>query len=108
MSSPLWRIALFGGFVSATLQPALQLLFAELRQPAALASLRTFSADPFAAVALPPLQADAVDIAPLLVPAWIGIAICGFFYLLLRLIRALREIGRMPAVSSAALERDAN
>jgi beta-lactamase regulating signal transducer with metallopeptidase domain len=108
MSSPLWRIALFGGFVSATLQPVLQLLFAELRRPAALASLRTLSVDPFAAVALPPLQADAIDIAPLLVPAWLGVAICGFFYLLVRLIRALREIGRMPAVSSGALERDAN
>jgi beta-lactamase regulating signal transducer with metallopeptidase domain len=107
MSSPLWRIALFGGFISATLQPALQGLFTDFPHAAALALPRTFSADPFAAVVLPPLQADAIDVAPLLIPVWLGIACSSVAYLIMRLVRVMREIGRMPVVSSPALERSA-
>lgn len=107
MSSPLWRIALFGGFATATLQPALQGFFADFQRTAALASPRIFSADPFAAVVLPPLQADAIDVAPLLIPVWLGIACGGIAYLLLRLVRVMRDTGRMPAVSSPALEHSA-
>ena len=62
----------------------------------------------FAALMLPPLQADAIDIAPLLVPAWLGVAGCGLVYLLMRLVRVMREIGRMPVLSSPALERSAH
>jgi beta-lactamase regulating signal transducer with metallopeptidase domain len=107
MSSPLWRIALFGGFISATLQPALQDLFTDFQYTAALASPRGFSADPFAAMVLPPLHADAIDLAPLLVPVWLGIACSSIAYLFVRLGRVMREIGRMPVVSSPALERNA-
>jgi beta-lactamase regulating signal transducer with metallopeptidase domain len=105
MSSTLWRIALFGGFVSATLQPVLQGFFADTGHTAALALQRPFPGDPFAALALPLLQADAIDLAPVLIPAWLGIAFCSVAYLLTRLARVMREIGRMPVVSSPALER---
>lgn len=108
MSSPLWRIALFGGFISATLQPALQGFFTDFQHTAALASSHTFSADPFAALVLPPLQADAIDVAPLLIPVWLGIACCSIVYLLMRLFRVMREIGRMPVLSSPAFERSAH
>ncbi len=107
-SSPLWRIALFGGFVSATLQPALLGLLADLPLAPASASQPAFSEDAFAALMLPPLQADAIDIAPLLVPAWLGIAGCGIVYLLMRLVRVLREIGQTPVVSSPDVERTAH
>ena len=40
MSSPLWRIALFGGFISATLQPALLGLVTDIAHTTALASPR--------------------------------------------------------------------
>jgi beta-lactamase regulating signal transducer with metallopeptidase domain len=108
MSSPLWRIALFGGFFSATLQPVLLGVFANFQHTAALASHPSFSKDAFAALVLPPLQADAIDIAPLLVPVWLGIAGCGIVYLLVRLVRVMREIDRMPVVSSTAIERSAH
>lgn len=106
MSSPLWRIALFGGFVTATLQPALQGFFTDFEQSATLASPRIFSADhPFAA--LPPLQADAIDVAPLLIPVWLGVACISVAYLFMSLSRVMREIGRMPVASSPALDRSA-
>ena len=108
MSSPLWRIALFGGFISATLQPALQGFFTDFQNTAALASSRIFSTDPFAALVLPPLQADAIDVAPLLIPVWLGIACCSIVYLLMRLFLVMREIGRMPVLSSPAFERSAH
>jgi beta-lactamase regulating signal transducer with metallopeptidase domain len=108
LSSPLWRIALFGGFVSATLQPALQALFTNFSRAGAHASSRILSADPFAGVVLPPLQADAIDLAPFLVPVWLGIACGGVTYLFICLGRVLRETGRMPVVSSPALERSAH
>ena len=73
LSSSLWRIALFGGFISATLQPALQGFFADFQQGAALAEHRTQSEVAFAGVVITPLQADAIDFAPLLVPAWLVI-----------------------------------
>ncbi len=108
MSSPLWRIALFGGYVSATLQPALQSVFADFQHTAALAAHPTFSENPFAALALPPLQADAIDIAPLLIPVWLGIASCGVVFLLARFAHVMREIGRMPIVSSPAFQLSAH
>jgi beta-lactamase regulating signal transducer with metallopeptidase domain len=105
LSSPLWRIALFGGFVSATLQPQLQGLFADSWQSGAPASEHAFSVDPFAVMALPPLQGDAIDVAALLVPVWLGAACCGIAYLLMRWFRVMRRIDRLPIVSSPALER---
>jgi beta-lactamase regulating signal transducer with metallopeptidase domain len=107
VSSSLWRIALFGGFVSATLQPELQGFLADFQAGPAPSSPRAFSLAPFSPVVLPPLQAEAIHIATLLVPFWIGIAGCGVAYLLANLARVLREIGRMPAVARPALERSA-
>jgi beta-lactamase regulating signal transducer with metallopeptidase domain len=104
LSSPLWRIALFGGFISASLQPALQSHLADFQHIAALASHPSVSATSFPRIELPPLQADAIDIAPLLVPLWLGIACFGLAYLLTRWVRVAREIGRMPVVASPALE----
>jgi beta-lactamase regulating signal transducer with metallopeptidase domain len=108
VSSPLWRLALFGGFFSATLQPALVGSFADLQLTAGSAHSQIAADDGFAALILPPLQADAIDIAPLLVPVWLGIAGCGLVYLLIRLVRLMRVIARMPVLSSPDLQRRAH
>jgi beta-lactamase regulating signal transducer with metallopeptidase domain len=108
MSSTLWRIALFGGFISASLQPQLQALFADQQYGAVLSAPRDFAAGSIHALALPPLQADAIDIAPLLVPAWLGIVLCGVAYLFVRWIRVRRETGRMPILTFPALVRSAH
>jgi beta-lactamase regulating signal transducer with metallopeptidase domain len=108
LGSPLWRIALFGGFFSATLQPAFLGISADVGHTAALVSHTAFSENAFAALVLPPLQADAIDLAPLLIPVWLGVAGCGLVYLLMRWVRVKREIGRMPAVSSVVVARCAD
>ena len=102
LSSPLWRIALFGGFLSASLQPALQGRMADSGLPAGIAAQHLFTERSF--LALPPLHAVAIDIAPLLVPAWLGLAFCGIAYLLARLVRLTRATRRLPGASSPALE----
>jgi len=108
LGSPLWRIALFGGFVSASLQPQLLALFADWQPGVAANSLAPLAGNPFPAVDLPPGLSNAIDIAPLLVPLWLGVAACGVVYLLARLVRVMRETGRMPDVSSPEVERRAH
>ena len=107
LSSPLWRIALFGGFASASLQPRWLAFFADVQHTAGFAAHRAISADSFGAVLLPPLQGDAIDIAPLLVLLWLGVVFCGLAYLVILLGQAARELGRMPIVRNPALERSA-
>ena len=106
-SSGLWRLALFGGFVSATLQPALRDVFAGFQVPAASGSLAAVHQDPFTALALPPLQADAIDIAPLLEFAWLAVAVCRLACLFARLVRMRRELASLPMAASPELERNA-
>jgi beta-lactamase regulating signal transducer with metallopeptidase domain len=108
VSSPLWRLALFGGFFSATLQPALLGFFADFQSTAEFSGQPLFWDDGFAALMLPPLQADAIDIAPLVIPLWLGVASCGVIYLLARLMRVMRDIGGMPILSSPVVERSAH
>jgi beta-lactamase regulating signal transducer with metallopeptidase domain len=108
VSSPLWRLALFGGFFSATLQPVLLGFFGDFQLTAEFANAQTVPDVGFAALMLPPLQADAIDIAPLLVPTWLGIAVCGLVYLSIRLVRLIRVIGRMPVLSSPDFEHRAH
>jgi beta-lactamase regulating signal transducer with metallopeptidase domain len=108
MSSPLWRIALFGGFISATLQPALHGFFANgLEYTAWTVSRGSASQNSIAPIVLPPLGADAIDIAPLAVPIWAGVVAAGLVYLLLGFIRVVREVRRMPLAQSPQLERSA-
>lgn len=108
MSSPLWRIALFGGFISATLQPAMQDFLANGTQYTAwTASRGGASQNPVAGFVLPPLGADAIDIGPLLIPIWAGVVAAGFVYLLAGFIRVMHEVHGMPLVQSPPLERSA-
>jgi beta-lactamase regulating signal transducer with metallopeptidase domain len=107
MSSALWRMALFGGFITATLQPVLRGLLGDFQRAATTTSTQPFT-DPFFAVVLPPLEADVIDLAPLLMPVWLGIAGGGAAYLLLRLIRVVRATGRMPDLASVAVQRSAH
>jgi beta-lactamase regulating signal transducer with metallopeptidase domain len=108
MSSPLWRIALFGGFISASLQPAMQGFFADgLEYTAWTAAGRGAAQNPVAAIVLPPLGADAIDIAPLVIPIWAGVVAAGLVYLLAGLIRVMREVRGMPLAQSPPLERSA-
>jgi beta-lactamase regulating signal transducer with metallopeptidase domain len=107
VSSPLWRIALFGGFISATLQPAIHGLLANGLEYTAGTSQGGASQDAVAAIVLPPLGADAIDIAPLVIPIWAGVAAAGLVYLLASFIRLMREVRGMPLAQSPALERRA-
>jgi beta-lactamase regulating signal transducer with metallopeptidase domain len=108
MSSPLWRIALFGGFISATLQPAMQGFFANgLEYTAWTASLGGAAQNPVAAIVLPPLGADAIDIAPLVIPIWASVVAAGLVYLLAGYTRVMREVCGMPLAQSPPLERSA-
>jgi beta-lactamase regulating signal transducer with metallopeptidase domain len=105
MSSALWRIALFGGFISATLQPALQGFFADYQHAMALVSPQDLSVNRFPA-AVPSLMAvNTIGIGLLLVPVWIGFASCGAAYLLVRWFRVARKIAQMPVATSSDLER---
>jgi beta-lactamase regulating signal transducer with metallopeptidase domain len=107
MSSPLWRIALFGGFISATLQPAMQGFFAN-EYTAWTAARGGAAQNPFAAIVLPPLGADAIDIAPLVIPIWAGVVAAGLVYLFAGFIRVMREVRAMPLAQSPALGRSAH
>jgi beta-lactamase regulating signal transducer with metallopeptidase domain len=99
---------LFGGSISATLQPALHGFFANgLQYTASTASRGDVSQNPVAALVLPPLGADAIDIAPLVIPVWAGIAAAGLVYLSAGFIRVMREVRGMPLAQSPPLERSA-
>ncbi len=108
ISSPPWRIALFGGFISATLQPAMQAFFANgFQYTAWTVSRGDASQNPVAAIVLPSPGADAIDIAPLAIPIWAGVVAVGLVYLLLEYIRVMREVRGMPLAQSPPLERSA-
>jgi beta-lactamase regulating signal transducer with metallopeptidase domain len=108
MSSPLWRIALFGGFISATLQLAMHGFFANGLEFTAWTAARGGDAqNPLAAIVLPPLGADAIDIAPLVIPIWAGVVAAGLIYLIAGFIRVMREVRGMPLAQSPPLERSA-
>jgi beta-lactamase regulating signal transducer with metallopeptidase domain len=108
MSSPLWRIALFGAFISATLQPAMQGSFADgFEYTAWTAAGGGAAQNPVAAIVLPPLGADAIDIAPLVIPIWAGVVAAGLVCLLAGFIRVMREVRGMPLAQSPPLERSA-
>jgi beta-lactamase regulating signal transducer with metallopeptidase domain len=108
MSSPLWRIALFGGFISATLQPAMQGFFANgLEYTAWTASGGGASRNPAAGIMLPPLGADAIDLAPLVIPIWAGVVAAGIVHLSAGFVRLMREVRGMPLAQVPPLERSA-
>jgi beta-lactamase regulating signal transducer with metallopeptidase domain len=108
ISSPLWRIALFGAFISATLQPVINGFFANgLQYTAGTASRSGASQNPVAAIVLPPLGADAIDIAPLVMPIWAGVVAIGIVHLLARLVLDMRDVRGMPLAQSPPLERSA-
>lgn len=105
MSTTLWRIALFGGLISASLQPELRVSLAALQHTVMLSPEHLAPAGGVPALELPPLQADVIDLAPLLVPAWLAIALVGLASLATRLVRIMGETRRMPIADSPALER---
>jgi beta-lactamase regulating signal transducer with metallopeptidase domain len=105
MSSALWRIALFGGFVSASLQPELQGLFASTS--AGAGSQYLIAEHSLPALELPASLSNAIDVAPLLVPVWLCVGLGGLVYLSVRLVRLIRDTARMSAVTSPGAERSA-
>ena len=99
-----WRLALYGGVITATLQPAIYALASEPGFTRAPGGSPVAEGSAFSPALILTLQGDITDFTPMVLACWLGVGGIGIAYLLARLVRLTRDIRQLPTVDCSALE----